>query len=401
MQIRVMLGRWVRSADRGQVLPLVALSLVALVGIGALAVDAGYLRFQQRLQQIATDSAAIAGANELAFHSPGRVASGAQLDASLNGYTDGQAGTSVTVNYPPQSGSYNGQNNAVEVIITRTQPAFFAALFGHSSFSVATRAVAAINPNELTCVYALKGDITLNGGGQGGINAPTCGIMTNASLVVTGQANVDAIFVGYLSNGPGGGTYPQAQPTHVSIPAVDPCWQYPSCTYLASLNVNQLPCVDVVPQDPNALPPGHYCNAVNASSVTLMPTASNKLYVFDQGIPSGSMSGNGATIYNNSGSGMTWNGNVNVKVTAPTSGPTSGVVYYQPPSNSGAIVKNGQSGTVDFEGGFYAPSADITMNGNLPSVSLFVAGTIRMNGSGMNVAASTGLVQSGHAVLAE
>jgi hypothetical protein len=400
VHLKATLARSARSADRGQVLPLVALSLVALAGVGALAVDAGYLRYQQRAQQIAADSAAIAGANEITWLSRARVQSGAQLDATINGYTDGDSGTTVTVNNPPQSGPYAGNNRAVEVVITRRQPAFFAAIFGTSSFSVSTRAVAAANPTELACVYALKGDITLNGGGQGGVNAPTCGILTNYNLNVTGQANVDALFIGYIGTGPSGGTYPESQPTQITVPAQDPCQKFPSCAYLASLNVNQMPCIDATPQNPNALPPGRYCNAVNGPA-TLAPTSDNTLYVFDQGFPSGSVYGSGVTIYNNSGGGITWNGNINVTVSAPTSGPASGMVYYQPPSNSGAILKNGQAGTVSFAGGFYAPSAAITMNGNLPSVSLFVAGSILMNGTGMNVAAVPGLVQSGHAVLVE
>ncbi len=399
MQIRVMLSRATRSADRGQVLPLVALSLVVLVGIGAFAVDAGYLRFQQRVQQIATDSAAIAGANELTYLMPSLVTSGATRDATMNGYTDGVNGTTVKVYRPAQSGPYAGKSSAVEVTITRTQPAFFAAIFG-ASFAVSTRAVAVINPLELACVYALVGDIALNGGGQGGIAAPSCGIVTNANLRVTGQPTVDARFIGYLGSGPGGGTYPDGQPSQITIPVADPCQQFPSCAYLASLNVAQLPCVDAVPQNPNALPPGHYCNAV-PSNVNLVPTADNALYVFDAGVPTGNVSGTGVTIYNNSGAGITWNGNSSVVVSAPTSGSTSGMVYYQPPSNSGAITKNGHAGSVNFQGGFYAASAAVVVNGNLPSVSLFVAGSILMNGTGMDVAAYPNLVQNGHAVLAE
>lgn len=389
------------NAERGQILPLVALSLVVLIGCAAFAADLGYLRFQQRAQQIATDGAAIAGANELTYGSA-RVTSGAKMDATSNGYTDGSNNVTVTVNHPPASGAYSGVNTAVEVIITKTNlPVFLSGVLGFASPQISTRAVGASNPNELGCVYALKNaGITLNGGGGGGINAPACGIEANGDLKVTGQANVDARFVGYTGTAPGGGSYPEGQPMKISVPIADPCLTYPSCSYLTTLAVGQLPCADATTQNSNALPPGRYCHAVSGN-VTFAPTAASALYIFDAGVPSGNMSGTGVTIYNNSGSGISWSGNVNVMVTAPTSGPTSGMVYFQPASDSGAVIKNGQSGSVDFEGGFYAPSAQVTMNGNLPSVSLFVAGSIVMNGGGMTVAGSAGLVQNGHAVLAE
>ena len=400
--------RLTRSGGRGQVLPLVALALTFLFGAATLAIDVGYLRFKQRVQQSATDSAAIAGANELTYIPSTRVFTGAKMDAALNGYTDGSAKVTVTVYNPPKSGPYTGVATAVEVIIQNTEPVFFWGIFGVNNLPISTRAVAALAPARQGCVYALKGDITLNGGGGGGINAPTCGIETNGNLNVTGQANVDARFIGYLGNGPGGGTYPEGQPTLLTIPIADPCYnknEFPNCAALASQDVSQVPCVDGGTLNMNALPPGRYCNANTfrgvITSITLAPTANNALYVFDKVFPTMSMSGPGATIYNNTGKGVTWNGNINVKVTAPTSGPTSGIAYFQPASNSGAIIKNGQAGVVDFEGAFYAPTAPVTMNGNLPSVSLFVAGSIRMNGSGMNVASSPGLVQVGFAVLAE
>lgn len=407
MALDSMVTRYARFGDRGQVLPLVAISLVVLLGAAALAVDIGYLRFQQRAQQIATDSAAIAGANELTYTPATRVTSGARMDATSNGYTDGAASVTVTVNHPPASGAYNGLASAVEVIITKKNLSlFFGGVLNAATPQVTTRAVAAVNPNELGCVYALDpaGNLTLNGGGGGGINAPTCGIATNGNLNVNGQANVNARFIGYRGTGPSGGSYPEGQPTKVSIPVADPCAKFTSCAYLTSLAVNTLPCKDATPQPSNALPPGRYCHPVSGD-VTFAPTVvngvANALYIFDSAVPTGNMSGTGVTIYNNSGSGITWSGNNTVFVKAPTSGSTSGMAYFQPKTNSGAITKNGQAGSVDFQGGFYAPSASVTMNGNLPSVSLFVAGTIVMNGSGMTVAGSAGLVQTGHAVLAE
>lgn len=388
-------------SERGQVLPLVALSLVVLLGAAALAIDVGYLRDQQRIQQIATDSAAFAGASELSFKAPSLITSGAMRDALNNGYANGVGNVTVAVNSPPQSGAYSGSPTAVEVVITSTHlPTFFGNVIGALNPSVTTRAVAAVNPNELGCVYVLNGGLTLHGGGGGGIASPTCGLLINGDLSVTGSANVDALFVGYTGTNSGGGSYPAGQPIRLTVPVSDPCQRFPACAYLSALNVSALPCVDTTPQNSAALPPGHYCHKVSGS-ITFAPTAGNALYVFDQPLSGGSMSGAGVTIYNNSASGITWSGNVSVDISGPTTGPTAGMAYYQPPSNCGSITKNGAAGSVDFVGGFYAPSAAMTLNGSLPSVSLIVVGSIVMNGGGMDVSGGDGLVQAGHPVLVQ
>ena len=108
-------------------------------------------------------------------------------------------------------------------------------------------------------------------------------------------------------------------------------------------------------------------------------------------------SGTGVTIYNNGG--VTLSGNVSVNLTAPTSGNMVGMVYYQKPSDSQAFTVNGRAGTDNFAGGLYMPTADATLNGNLPSVTLLVAASITMNGGGMN-ASGPGLAVR-HVVLGE
>ena len=135
-------ARGSRAAERGQVIPLVALALAVLMGAAALAVDVGYWRYQQRVEQSAADSAAIAGADELAYPVANDVVLAARKDATSNGYTD-DAGVSVrvTVNNPPSSGAYLGNTNAVEVVIQKKMPTWFAgAVLGGAASSVQRRA---------------------------------------------------------------------------------------------------------------------------------------------------------------------------------------------------------------------------------------------------------------------
>src|SRR4029078_11714821 len=53
------------SGERGQVLPLVAIALVAFLGICAFSIDVGYAYYAKRQLQSAVDSAALAGAQDL------------------------------------------------------------------------------------------------------------------------------------------------------------------------------------------------------------------------------------------------------------------------------------------------------------------------------------------------
>lgn len=404
-----------RSASRGQVIPIAAVALTALIGAASLAVDVGYWRYQQRLEQSAADSAAIAGADEILF--PGsNVAAQAQADATLNGFTDGVSGATVTVNHPPASGPNAGNSNAVEVIITQLQPQFFAGIFGGSE-TVQARAVAKLSSAGSGCVYVmhgnLSGDLTLNGGGRGGITTnPLCGLVVNNDMTVTGQANVDVSFASYAGSGPRGGSWPNGQPVH-SVAGTDPCQRVAGCEYLATLPATNpqlfsAPCQDspanggTLPSNP--LPPGHYCYGPYSSTVTLQPG----LYIMDQGMFQGQTSGTGVTIYNNctvsrtNDCSTTLNGgNVDDSIVAPTTGPTAGMAYYQPPSLQNNVTVNGAAGTVQAMGAIYAPNGNFTFNGQLPTVAFLVCGQITMNGGGLNAGASGGFPIPQDAVLAE
>src|SRR5579884_370800 len=112
------------NASRGQTLPLIAISIILLAGMAGFAADVGYHQYQQRMQQTAADSAAIAGAKEKPL---GDFTAAAKQDATNNGYTDntGQStcpsdpvvGTvCVNVYNPPQAGdAFANDGGAVEV----------------------------------------------------------------------------------------------------------------------------------------------------------------------------------------------------------------------------------------------------------------------------------------------
>jgi hypothetical protein len=81
-----------------------------------------------------------------------------------------------------------------------------------------------------------------------------------------------------------------------------------------------------------------------------------------------------------------------------------GIGFFQPSSNANAVTINGKAGVDAFDAMIYAPAAVVTLNGNVPTVSELVVGSITINGGGLNVnnTSTVGTALGiGHVVLAE
>lgn len=416
------------SAPRGQTLPLVAVALVVLLGVAGFAVDTGYHQYHQRMQQTATDSAALAGAAELAMKD---WQAAARQDAANNGYADntGQStcpanpptGTvCVVVNKPPVSpDAYAGNSTAVEVQITVFHPTFFEQIFGFNNVPVTTKAVAVSTPQSSNnCLYVLNGQANFNAQttpGTGAVNAPNCGLMFNqaanfhASTVTAAAINCAASCAG--------GTYTAATP-QPAAPASDPCPYISYCAYLAT---NPPPCTTqpvvgtVTNGQPITLQPGCYGTGAgsnfnklkNASSVTF----TCGLYVINGvtlNIAGGPNSppitvnqtcapGSGGVTFYVQNSGSIVMNNDNVTLSAPVSGDYS--AYNAGEQNT--LIYNAGTGNItmqsascpttctsQFSGMIYSPNS--TLNYNQYSTTntgavLIVVGTLNANGGINNI----------------
>ena len=157
--------------ERAQALPVVALSLMMLLGIAAFAIDTGHARYTYRELQATTDSAALAAARAIptATTSSQIVGTGGvqTLYASINANGVAAQYSSVTggLNQRPalQTVSVtstleclnsiqaigipclgNVPYNAVKVVQTTVMPTFFAKVLGHPTVTMTTTATAAI-----------------------------------------------------------------------------------------------------------------------------------------------------------------------------------------------------------------------------------------------------------------
>ena len=119
------------SRNRGQILVLFVLALVAIIAGVGLVIDGGFTFAQRRAEQNAADLAAFAGANALLN---GQNASAAALATSAdNGYTHGSAGVSVTVAVT---------STTVKVDVTAPHSNYFAGVVGQPTWDVSVTATA-------------------------------------------------------------------------------------------------------------------------------------------------------------------------------------------------------------------------------------------------------------------
>jgi Flp pilus assembly protein TadG len=133
-----------RGRERGQILPVVALALVALLGISAFAIDVGYAYYAKRQLQSAADAAALAGAQDLPSVTTAKAtaASYASANTPVNlasvAYTYTTSCTATALAGVGCSAATNPNN--LTVTATASTNTWFAKIFGVNSFSVKARA---------------------------------------------------------------------------------------------------------------------------------------------------------------------------------------------------------------------------------------------------------------------
>lgn len=133
---------------------VVAFSMVVLLGIGALVVDLGLSWILRRQEQNAADPGAIAAARYIEDADYPSMVKAACFYAKQNRFFEGDnascsaatAANELEVRWPPSgphAGEFAGRPEMVLVVIRSSHPSFFGAIFGRSTATVATGAVAA------------------------------------------------------------------------------------------------------------------------------------------------------------------------------------------------------------------------------------------------------------------
>jgi hypothetical protein len=167
----------------GQVVIITAAAMIVLLGVCALVADLGMSWMLRRQEQNAADPAAIAAARHLrdamgnAAWNQGLAETDACFYAQENGFFAGDAGCAgalaadkLQVHSPPISGPFSGFRGRVQVVIREEHPSFFGRIFGATTASVITDAVAAneSNNSNSSSLVALQPDCS--GGSAGDVD---------------------------------------------------------------------------------------------------------------------------------------------------------------------------------------------------------------------------------------
>jgi putative Flp pilus-assembly TadE/G-like protein len=379
----------------GQVMVLICVSLIALMGMIAIVADFSFMQHQRNMMQTAADSAAVAGAEELNY---GDAVAAGKADAATNGYSDGINSVTVAINNPPTTGP-NASNAAyVEAIVSKPEPTYFLRVLGVSTMTVSTRAVA-YEGNGPNCIYVLNpsasGAFTANGNVT--VNS-SCGLLVDSSsssgLTGVGSVTVTAPTIGVVGGytATGGAGFTPTPKTGV-IGATDPLAYVEAPTVGSCAHTNfKLTGTTGSASVPYQLYPGTYCGGITVNGNAWLHFNSGTYVLAGGGMKLNAntvTSGAGVTFYNTTGTGgygpITMNGNTTANLSAPTSGPLAGILFFQDrsiPGTAPASTITGNS-TSTFDGAVYFPTTSLTFNGNSSTngYSIVVANQLTVSGN--------------------
>ncbi|HZL88925.1 MAG TPA: pilus assembly protein TadG-related protein [Pirellulaceae bacterium] len=396
-----------RSRDRrGVIVVLVALCLVAILGVTAIAIDGGMLMEQRRSVQAGADAAALAAAEQLyegwstnqGQDNDGKASDTAFLTASANGFTNDGTTSVVTVNIPPATGDHVGQAGFAEVKITYYQKRGFSAIFGSSKLPVNGRAVAkgkkgGSNIGVLLLSPSAQGALTITG---------SAAIQVDGRVVVNSTHTKAAISSGSASLNSSqmdiGGGYSSSSTSYFHAdPGSVQTGQSAVSDFLADVPVPDKSGMSVRSSSiysatsGETLQPGLYIGGIKINSQPNVTFAPGIYYLEGGGL---TMSGGAASltalevmIYNGSNSSgstgkITLSGGGAVKMSPPAGGDYAGMAIFQDRTATSVMTLSGGS-TWDFKGTIYAAKAAVTVSGGSGASmgSQYISDTLTLSGS--------------------
>jgi len=399
-------------ADRsGASAVLIGLAMTVLVGMAGLGTEAGLWYTVKRNMQGAVDAAAYGAALALGTNGQGGgngqpyVIQAKSITAN-HGFTDQANGVVVTVNNPPLSGHYVGNNSAVEVIVQQPQQRLLSVVYLGSDPIISARAVA-LRGTGSACVLALSGTAQIGTflNGTTAVDLTSCGIAVNdpsqTALEMVGGSSITASSVSVVGNidqtsqsqittpgGPVTGASPIPDPfANLQIPSLPGCTSLPtdmSANANATVDASQLGGIV------------RFCSSLAMTGHQVL-TLENGTFVIDGGnvdINNSTLNLVNATlIMTDSASGGANTGTINfhggavINATAPTTGSMAGMAIFvdRNASSAGTDIFSGGT-TQNITGAVYDANRNVKFAGGNNTgggnqCTKLVAGTITFNGN--------------------
>lgn len=381
MRIFRLLAQVLRSR-KGNVAVIFALTMPVVIGSAALSVETSYWYYKQHQLQAAADNAAYAGSLENRNGSSSDVIAAAALNVASQNTFDPSLGT-ITVG-TPTTGAYANNPAATQVTLTQQGTRFFTQLFSNAPVIIKANATAMYVNAQDACILALDPSAAQAAyfSGSSALTLNGCVVMSDSNaangVYVWGAASLTAqcvVSAGGVQQKGGITDTGCATPMTDVQPAHDPYAGLAWPTALANSTCQTTP-------SSGTIPPGHYCSLDIKNNLTLQTGGQ---YVFDSitGHGSGSLTGSGVTIFTGSG-GIDINGNTTLNLSAPTTGPYAGILFFGDRSASGVTnTFNGTASSV-MTGALYFASQSVNYNGNFSGANgctYVVADTVWFSGN--------------------
>lgn len=365
---------------RGAVAVMAALVFPVLVGGMALGTEAGYWYLSQRKLQQASDLAAYAAAVQLRSGRGQTDMAAAALDMAVaSGFRAGD--DTMTPPHTPTSGPRSGDPKAVELVIDRRQERFFTLIYDTEPVAISARTVAEVRGGGDACLLTLdptaSGAITV--GGSSEVVFDGCDVATNSNansafLMSGGKVELTAGCVHSVGgvSATNGLNLTSCAKANTESPVI----RDPYADLAEPLNVgtsssgsvgsnNSTTTVTPDETHPNGMKLRRYSGGLNLrGDVRFRPG----LYIVDGGDlainASTSVSGSGVTFFLTGGATLKINGGATLDLSAPESGPLSGMLFYGDRDDVGRTHSiNGNAGS-SLNGAVYFPSSDLDYSGN-------------------------------------
>ncbi len=380
--------------SRGVVTVFTALLLPVLIGFAGLAIDAGYLYVVKRKLQSVSDAVALACTRQLQR--------GMSCDASNPEVLDiqtlyGVPWSAVTLTTPA--------TNQVRASVSQNAPTFFMKVLGFSTVPVSASATAEFRP---TCLYTLgaTGSNALVTGTAANVQMPNCGTFVHsaddAAVNIIAGSTFNASYIDIVGKKIGSGSLtpsvPMQEVSAMGDPLADlPVPTYGACDYIGFRhNSNQA----------ITLNPGVYCDGITIGLKPVVTFNPGVYYLVGGGLNSGlgysTLLGTGVTFYNTYNATYAYgpilvggNGPL-FQLSAPTTGPWKGILFYQDRTAAGAasVFGGGTVAQIRMTGVLYFKTTGVTFNGGSSTVGAaytsIVANNVTFNGlSRINFQAGT------------
>ncbi|HSC17471.1 MAG TPA: pilus assembly protein TadG-related protein [Rhizomicrobium sp.] len=385
-----------RKDESGNYLIIGALSMPVLVGMAAFGTEEGMLLHKQKVMQHAADSAAVSAAVAVVGGATDNGVVQAKAVAANYGFIGATVvtanSTQVTVSSPPTTGAYTSDRSAIEVRISQPQSRLFSSIWGTTRTPISARAVA--TPQGQPCILALDPTASASYSEQGTANVQliNCAIVddsTSASAVSLGGGGlVTTTFVGVVGGISGAQNITASYGTFTGYHYTsDP---YANVNYPAYSGCNQH---NYQSSKTETISPGVYCGGIKLVAGANV-TMNAGIYYLDGGSLSmqgqSTLKGTGVTIVFTSSTGSGYatasvSGGATLQVTAPTTGPTAGIVFFgdrNEPLGTAYALTGGDNQNVG--GAIYFAKGAVQWSGNAngdQKCTQIVADTVQLVGN--------------------